>query len=405
LATQEDRPGARRYLSLVLLACVYVLDGFDLNAMAIAVPRLQGALGLEPASFGWVFSALLIGMGAAAALIAPLGDRFGRRPLIVFGVLGVAVSTLGTATADSVTEFLLWRLITGAGLGTCLPNVTAMSAELAPARLRATVMSVASAGIPLGLFAAGYFAPEIVGFGGWPALFVAPGLFAAALTVLLGLVLPKVRPVARKIGAKVPQAELLRPPARFPFIIFAGALALNAINLYMVNSWLPTVLPQAGFNVDAASRLAGTVQLAGLGLAIVLSLLVDRWRPAPTMIATFAVMAASFLAIGLTEPDPQRWRWLLMVGVGGASAAGLALPALTPYLFPPRLLSSAIGMGVLVGRVGAIGGPLVGQAMLTAHVAPRAFLAAAAVPAGLAMLFCLGIPAALAMRRREEDAG
>ncbi|MEO6041291.1 MAG: MFS transporter [Croceibacterium sp.] len=397
-------PGTRRALALVLLACVYVLDGYDLNAMAIAVPRLHGALGLAPESFGWVFSALLIGMGSAAALLAPLGDRFGRRPLIVGGVLAVALSTLGTSTAHGVPEFIAWRLLTGAGLGACLPNCTALSAELAPERLRATLMSVVSAGIPLGLAAAGIFAPAVVGLAGWQGLFLIPGVFAGLLLALLWFTLPAGRPAGPPAAksAKVPQVELLRPPARLPFLVFAGALTLNAINLYMINSWLPTVLPRAGFTLDAAAWLAGTVQLAGLVLGIVLSALIDRWRPAVTMVGSFTVMAACFLAIGLTPPDPQRWTLLLLVGVGGASAAGLALPALTAYLFPSRLLSSAVGMGVLVGRIGAIAGPLVGQAMLTAQVAPRLFLAAAALPAALAALICLGIPAALRARRESE---
>ena len=43
------------------------MDGFDIAAMAIAVPRLEGALGLAPASFGWVFTALLIGLGIGGA--------------------------------------------------------------------------------------------------------------------------------------------------------------------------------------------------------------------------------------------------------------------------------------------------------------------------------------------------
>src|SRR5690606_220347 len=111
---------ARRTLSLVLLALVFVMDGYDLNAMPLAVPRLQEPLGLEPSAFGWVFSIVLVGLGAGAALLAPLGDRIGRRPLIVFGCLAVAIATLATATATSIPEFIVWRFFTGIGLGACL---------------------------------------------------------------------------------------------------------------------------------------------------------------------------------------------------------------------------------------------------------------------------------------------
>jgi AAHS family 4-hydroxybenzoate transporter-like MFS transporter len=398
--------GTRRIVALVLLGGVFVMEGYDLNAMALAVPRLEGALGLEPTSFGWVFSALLVGLGLGGALIAPLGDRIGRRPLIVFGCLGVALSTLATALAASIPGFLFWRLLTGIALGACLPSVSALSAELAPERLRATLMAVVSAGIPLGLAAAGIFAPQVIAVGGWHGLFVVPGLFAGMLAIALGLVLAAGAPEGQPGDARVkaPQFELFRAPWALPFAVFSTILALNAMNLYLLNSWLPTVLPKAGFSLDAAARLAGVVQLAGLAIGVVVSLLIDRWRKGLTLVLSFALIAACFIAVGVTAPDATRWTMLLMVGVGGASAGGMALPALCAYLFPPRLLSSAIGMGVLVARIGAILGPPLGGLMLKGDVSPQLFLAAAAVPAGLCALISLAVPTALAVRKRLEQA-
>ena len=80
----------------------------------------------------------------------------------------------------------------------------------------------------------------------------------------------------------------------------------------------------------------------------------------------------------------------------------MALPALCAYLFPARQLSSAIGMGVMVARLGAFAGPLVGQWILDAEAGPRVYFLAAAVPAILCALIALAVPAALAVRRREE---
>ena len=136
--------GARRVVALVLLACVFVMEGYDINAMALAVPRLKDTLGLDPAAFGLVFSALPFAIGVGGALLAPLGDRVGRRPLIVFSCLSVACATLATSLATTIPAFLILRFLTGFALGACLPNVSALSAELAPPRLRATIMSVVS---------------------------------------------------------------------------------------------------------------------------------------------------------------------------------------------------------------------------------------------------------------------
>ena len=396
---------ARRILSLVLLGGVFVMEGFDIAAMSIAVPRLEGALGLAPANFAWVFTALLIGLGAGGALIAPLGDRFGRRALIVAGCLATGLATLGTATASAIPEFLVWRLMTGLALGACLPNVSALSAELAPEKMRATVMAVVSAGIPLGLSAAGLSAPAIIGAAGWHGLFLVPGGFAVVLALALAATLAGGRPAgaepARAAGARLPQLELFRVPWLFPFGVFAAMLAFNALNLYLLNSWLPTVLPGAGLSLDTAAQVAGVANLAGLAIGVVASVLVDRWRKGVTLMLMFGLMAASFAAIGLTAPDPLRWTLLLMIGVGGANAGGMVLPGLAAYLFPARLLSSAVGMGVLVARLGAFAGPPLGGAMIAAGVPASTFLSVAALPALACTVVALLVTAALAVKRRE----
>lgn len=395
----------RRIVALVLLAGVFVMEGYDINAMALAVPRLEGALGLAPPNFGVVFTALLVGIGVGGALIAPYGDRFGRRTLIVLGCLATGAFTLATATATSVTEFLAWRGLTGVALGAALPNVSALSAELAPERLRATIMALVSAGIPLGLAIAGIMAPEVIAAAGWQGLFAVPGVTALVLAGALFLTLEGRLPYGTKDKAsRTPQLDLFKQPWLLPFAVFAGMLMLNATNLYLLNSWLPTVLPQAGFSLDLGARVSGIVQFAGLGIGVLASLLIDRWRPAPALMLMFGAMAACFLAVGLTAPDAARWTLLLSVGVGGASAGGMALPALCAYLFPPQQLSSAIGMGVMVARIGAFAGPLVGQAVLTGETGAQTFFLVAAIPAALCAVVALAIPAALAVRKRESAA-
>ena len=398
--------GPRRIVALILVAGVFILDGYDINAMALAVPRLQEPLGLAPDQFGWVFSALLIGLGAGSALIGPLGDRLGRRPLIVFGCLAIACATLGTATATSLHAFFAWRLLTGLGLGAALPNCSALSAELAPENKRATIMVLVSAGISGGALIAGMSAPNLVALGGWPALFVAPGLFAAVVGIALGLVLTNERDkqpaAAQPRAAKVPQLELLRAPWLFPFAVFAVALTMNSANLYLLSQWMPTILPHAGFTLDQAARVSGLSQGAGIVLGLAMSWCVDHWRPGTTMVGAYALVTAALLLMGLSiVAGPGAWTVLLLVAMGGVSGGAMAFPALTAYLFPPRLLSSAIGLGVLVARVGAIVAPLIGGAMLKAGATPGQFLLAAAVPAVLCAVVCLGLPAALKVRGRQ----
>ena len=405
-----------RIFALILLGGVFIMEGFDIAAMSIAVPRLEGALGLDPASFGWVLTAILVGLGIGGATIAPLGDRFGRRALIVAGCFSTGVVTLAAATSTTTTEFLIWRMLTGLALGACLPNVSALSSELAPHKLRATVMAVVSAGIPVGLFLAGMFAPKIIGAIGWQGLFYVPGGFAVVLAGVMWLVLEGGAPqravsdaakasVDRTAaGPRWPQMVLFSKPWAFPFAVFATILGLNALNLYLLNSWLPTILPDAGLTLDNAARVAGVANLAGLAIGIGFSVLIDNWRKGPALMLLFGCMAASFAAIALTAPDQTRWTLLLMVGVGGANAGGMVLPGLAAHLFPARLLSSAVGMGVLVARLGAFAGPPLGAAMIAAEVPAQTFLGVAAIPALACVVVALLVPAALKVKARVEAA-
>ena len=126
-AGSEPRP----LLPLALCAMVMFIDGYDLSAMPLAVPYLVQELGAAPQQFSWALSAVLVGLGAGALLIAPLGDRFGRRPVILISVLLMAITTVGTAFGSTMFNSRSGDWAPAWPLVRVLPNVTALVAELA----------------------------------------------------------------------------------------------------------------------------------------------------------------------------------------------------------------------------------------------------------------------------------
>src|SRR5262245_38096751 len=84
----EERPiGALQWRVVILCALIAFLDGFDTQVMALTVPAIAKAWGIAHTSFSLALSASLIGLGVGAAVLAPLGDRIGRRPMLIWSML------------------------------------------------------------------------------------------------------------------------------------------------------------------------------------------------------------------------------------------------------------------------------------------------------------------------------
>ena len=399
MIAQAPQRAPRTFGPLLLCALVMFIDGYDLNAMPLVVPRLAIELGIAPQRFGMALSAVLLGLGVGALLIAPVGDRIGRRPAILLSTVLMALATLGTATGHSVTEFTLWRLATGLALGACLPNVTALVAELAPPGKSARTLTLVSMGISVGGIAAGLLAPQLVALGGWQALFVFAGIATLVLAGALFFLLPE-SPRLRQAAAASPGpktfafAALLTPPLMFSTVLFCVLYAVNALALYYLVSWVPTVLPRAGFSIDSASRFLSLIQFGGLLIGLGLSLLLDRGWAMRAIVGTYACVIVALLLFGVITRTPLSWGFLLLIAGGGISAAHLAIMAVAISFFPSHLLSSAIGMGVAVARLGAIGGPLLGGAVIGAGASTPLFFALAAIPTALCIVAAIFIPRA-----------
>ncbi|MCJ2181798.1 MFS transporter [Novosphingobium sp. 1949] len=382
-------------MSLVLCGAVMLLDGYDLTAMPLAVPHLGPLLGLAPQGFALALSAVLLGLGLGAVTLAPLGDRFGRRRVILAALPVLAAATFGTASGRTLEAFAAWRLLTGLALGACLPNVTALSAELARPGRRASTMSVVSMAIPLGAAGAGLIVPPLVALAGWAAIFLLAGIVTLVLFVALWLGLAEAPQMASTASQNTRIAALwlalLAPSVRRVTGLICALYALNAGVLYYVNSWVPTVLPWAGFPLASAAHAVALLQIGGMAIALVLARLLDAGRGIAVLAASYAVIAAALLAFGLIAPTRLGWGALLLLAGGGVAGVHVAILALASQWVAPRLLSSLIGMAVALARIGAIGGPLLGG-LVVARVPAEpagasAFFALAAVPVAA----CLGL--------------
>ena len=385
---------ARQVSIIVLCGLVVLLDGFDLQTMALAVPSLTQEWQAESAAFSFALSAALIGMLLGSAVVAPLGDRVGRRPVLIAGMLAVGGGSLLTGFAADPTDLSIWRFVTGLGLGMSLPNATALTSEYVPLRSRVLLISLMYCCVALGALIAGFVAPALIDAFGWRSIFFVGGVLPLAVAVILALAIPESLRllVARRPGdPRIPliaarflpgvdpatlvarTAErvdepnvlaLLTPAYRARTILLWLTFALNLFILFVLVSWLPTVLSDAGWTRAQALRGSVMNQAGGIVGGLLIAGLIDRGRVMPAMIGGYLLVAIAlslFLVVPSTVPS---WVTLLLLVGAGVSGGQVALNAMSVLFYPPPLRATGSGWANTLGRVGALLAPFAGGLVL-----------------------------------------
>jgi len=110
--------------------------------------------------------------------------RFGRKKAILIGLCAFAGLTLVTMAAASLPQFVVLRFLTGVGLGGVIPNIIALTAEVAPKRLRGMFIVIVDFGVPAGISLPGMVAAGLVPQFGWPVLLFVGGVLPLAVALL-----------------------------------------------------------------------------------------------------------------------------------------------------------------------------------------------------------------------------
>jgi len=428
----DSRPiSAIQWRVFLLCGAIVLLDGYDLQALGLAVPALARQWSLPPSALGWALSASLVGLGLASAFLAPIGDRLGRRPVLIGGLLLIGLTSSATALATTPTALGALRFLTGAGLGVCQANSMALAAEWSPRTRRATLVTLMSCQVGVGAMLASLIAPGLIGRWGWPAIFLAGGFGPLALAMLVWALLPESLPLLalderhamklvsllRRYAPDVDRAQVAaesRPieaagsiraliePRHLPrSLAFWATFSVAAFLVYLLVSWLPVFLAGSGWSRDASVRGITWLQGGGIIGALVLARCIDRGLTVPALCTAYCI--AGCAGIGFSLTSPAGWVWPVLLCVLGAAVSGgmFGVLAVGARLYPPELRAAGLGVAAAVARVGAILGPLIGGWVLAAGAQPSTVLAWLALPAGCVAL----IIGALHRRLRPDPAG
>jgi DHA1 family bicyclomycin/chloramphenicol resistance-like MFS transporter len=109
----------------LMLGLLATLPTFGIDMLLPAMSATGAALGVPPARVGLAMSVYLLGLGGALLFYGPVSDRYGRKPVAIFGCAITMIASIGCASAPSLSALLAWRVVQGAG--TAAPGMMAVA--------------------------------------------------------------------------------------------------------------------------------------------------------------------------------------------------------------------------------------------------------------------------------------
>ena len=369
---------------------VALMEGLDLQAAGIAAQGMAAAFELDKLHMSWVFSAGIFGLLPGAFAGGWLADRIGRKRVLMASVGLFGVFSLATALAWDINSLLVARCLTGVGLGAALPNLIALTSEVAGPRLRGTAVSLMYCGVPLGAALAALIGIADLA-GGWQVVFYVGGVVPLLIVPLLGLYLPESQQF-RNVQGEAPIGVvqgLFREGAALPTTLIWVSYFFTLMVVYILINWLPSLVIGQGFTGRQASWVMLALQIGAAVGTLFLGWVMDR-LPAWALSALIYVgILVSLTALGLASHLPG----MLAAGfIAGFFATGgqCVLYALAPHFYRPSIRATGVGSAVAIGRLGAMSGPLVAGKMLALGTGTAGVMLASApgiVIAAVAMFY------------------
>ena len=382
----------------IMMIIIMLTDGFDLFMMGHVSNHLVVDWAISKSQLGPINSAGLLGMAVGSVVLGWLGDRIGRKrsyiTCLMFLTLG-SVMCYRTAIAGShdLDHLVIWRFVTGLGMGGVTPLAATLISEWTSYRVRSVIVALVVSSVPLGGSLAG-IAIKLVD---WQYMFLIGGLVPLALFILFGYLLPEspkymaqhpalharlARTLNRLVGEKrydgteqfVVQEEGKRSShwiatlwnvdyRRATFFIWV-AFSFNSFVLYIFTNYLKVLFP--------ADRVAADV--AGMGLTLfsvgaffgsIGGALMIRWygsRYVGTALAFVGALATVLIGVLLMgTASPVAFTVLALCFVLGAAINGMQafMYAVSAHSYPTDIRGSAVGMAQTISRIGAVASPSV----------------------------------------------
>lgn len=378
-----------RYLLTISLVTALggLLFGFDISVISGTIPFLQEVFNLNEAMKGWVVSSALIGCIVGASFAGRLGDKFGRKKVLLVTSILFAVSAIGSGVANSIPTFVLYRILGGLAVGGASVLAPMYIAEVSPAHVRGRMVSINQLTIVIGIslaYYSNYFLLQ-VGENAWRWMFAAEALPALFFFFALFIVPESPRWLvarnrendAKQVLTKVAgtdfaifelseiKASLVGNEKRgtlkqlfnkkYSFILFLGiflAVFQQWSGINVIFFYAPDIFAKANLGVDAALFQTTLIGLMNIVFTILAMRVIDKIGRKLLMLIGAAGMAVCYIAIGFLFQIGRTDDWLLLTFIiitpaFFAFGLGPTVWVVLSEIFPNKIRGAAMSVATL----------------------------------------------------------
>jgi MFS transporter, DHA1 family, multidrug resistance protein len=369
----QFQPASLSFTLLLGLLAAVPYSGIDINLPALAATG--ATFGTDPSDVGLTMSAFMLSLAAAPLFSGPASDRFGRKPVIVFGIALFVAASIACAAAQSLLMLLICRFVQGVGAASTAITFAIIRDLFGGATARAKIANVVIA-INVVTVVAPTAGAALLTLGSWRLIYaIQAGVgLILLLAVLVGFAESATIDSANRPAAVRSYLRVLTHPVSFSYIM-VGAAGGATVFAYVTGSSL-FFIGVAGLRPDqyglifsacSAAVMSGAflegylgrreiapAQVVTIGLALpvaaaaaLLAITLAGWTP-PALVAALLMVVA--LAFGMTMPNVMNATMQPLPEIAGAvgaaagsiqMTAGAAASGLVSVLFDGR---SALSM-------------------------------------------------------------
>jgi SP family arabinose:H+ symporter-like MFS transporter len=377
-----------------------LLFGFDTAVISGTFAMVEKQFGLSKLQVGWFGSSALVGCIFGAMIAGFLGDRLGRKPILLIAAVLFFISAFGSTIPPTFTFLIPARLVGGVGVGMASVLAPLYISEFSPPKIRGRLVALYQLSIVIGILLA-YFSNwmllriaqeasvQLLNNGliskifiseAWRGMFGAELLPAGLFIVLMVFVPESPRWLIRtgehkagyvilekvsgssvakhefdEINSAITQEEdsireLFKPGLRLALIVGIGLSffgQLTGVNIVVYYG--PTILASAGYKLGSALQFQVAIGLINLIFTIIALWKIDSWGRRPLLIGGMSVVTLALLIIAIQfTVGAISGLWIVIMLCIYMACVALSICAviwvLTGEIFPNRIRGRAMSI-------------------------------------------------------------